>query len=97
MIVAIVDFHVKAEDQQKALDVLLSEARGVRANSENLTYRPHSNPEDPTHVGVVHEWQSETGFAAYLASDGFKRMGEVLFPLMTQPPSSRRYTAEPIA
>ncbi|MBF9034628.1 antibiotic biosynthesis monooxygenase [Rhodobacterales bacterium HKCCE2091] len=93
MFIAIVDFHVAPDARDTALDHLLSEARTVRAMPGNRCFRPHLDPASGTHVGVLHEWDDAESFAAYLASPGLAASGAVLRPMMTAPPSSRRYDA----
>jgi quinol monooxygenase YgiN len=44
-------------------------------------------------VAVIHEWADQPSFAAYLASDSFARSSEVIRPLMSEPPVSRRFQA----
>lgn len=51
-------------------------------------------PDDPERLTVLHEWDDEAAFAAYLASDMFARSGEVIRPLLTDAPVSRRFRAE---
>ena len=43
---------------------------------------------------VVTQWEDEESFAAYLGSASFARSGEVLRPLMTGTPVSRRFRAD---
>ncbi|WP_172300427.1 putative quinol monooxygenase [Pseudoruegeria sp. HB172150] len=94
MFIALVDFHVAPENRDTALSALQGEATTVRAMPGCRTFRPHCDPDSGTHVGVVHEWDSADAFGAYVASPGFADSGKLLRPMMTQPPSSRRYSAE---
>ncbi len=94
MLIAILDFDVAPADQQSALDHLLAESANVRAMPGNIAFRPYSDPLIDTRVTLVHEWQSRADFEAYLASEAFARSGEVLRPMMTNAPTSRRFTAE---
>ena len=94
MLIAIVDFHVAPDARQTALAVLVHEIPTVTARADCLTFRPYCDPQSATHVGVLHEWKTETGFAGYLGSAGFKTVGETLSPMMQGPPSSRRYRAQ---
>lgn len=94
MLIALVDFHVAPENRQTALQALMAEAPGVRAIPGCKTFRPHLDPTDDTQVSVVHEWEDAAGFETYLASPGFAAAGAILRPMMTAPPSSRRYRAE---
>jgi quinol monooxygenase YgiN len=96
MFVAIVDFYVAPESRSTALDTLLSGKDAIRAMEGKMTYRPHTDPTDDTHVGIVQEWSGEAAFNAYLASPEFGGLKETLFPLMTAPPSSRLYNAEAV-
>jgi hypothetical protein len=52
--------------------------------------------EDESAVAVVHERDDEASFAGYLGSDSFARSGEVLRPLMTGAPVSRRMQAQSV-
>jgi quinol monooxygenase YgiN len=94
MLIAIVDFEVTKDDRATALAVLLDEVSTVQAIPGCVNFRPFTDPQSQTHVGVLHEWHGDDGFAAYLASPGFAKVGEILRPMMTAPPSSRRYRAE---
>lgn len=78
------------------METLLSGKGAVKGMKGNMTYRPHVDPSDDTHVGIVQEWSDEAAFNAYLASPEFGDLKETLFPLMTAPPSSRRYHAEAV-
>jgi len=93
MLVALVDFYVDPADREVALKHLLEEASAVRAMTGCKTFRPYGDPADTSLVGIVHEWESEADFAAYLRSDGFKEIGALVRPMMTAEPSSRRYLA----
>ena len=94
MFIAIVDFRTAPTDREAALAVLEGETPAVRAMSGNRTFRPHVDPTDPALLGVLHEWDREENFAAYIASPSFVRSGQRLRPMMTDAPSSRRYRAE---
>ena len=94
MFTAIVDIRTAPADRDAALAVLLAEAPAVRAMSGNRTFRPHVDRTDPALLGVLHEWDREEDFAAYLTSLGFVRSGQRLRELMSDLPSSRRYRAE---
>ena len=60
----------------------------------NVAYRVYASRDDETPVTVIHEWDDEESFAGYLESDSFARSGEVLRPMMTGSPVSRRFRAE---
>ena len=60
----------------------------------NLAFRVYASREDETRITVVHEWDDEESFAGYLTSDAFARSGEVIRPMMTGAPVSRRFRAE---
>jgi quinol monooxygenase YgiN len=60
----------------------------------NRAFRIYASRENDTRVTVVHEWDDETSFAGYVRSDCFTRSGEVLRPLMTGSPVSRRFHAD---
>jgi quinol monooxygenase YgiN len=90
-------FTVRPETQQEALGVLLEEVPTVRAMDGCLAFIPFIDPTTTGGVGVVHEWETEADFAAYLASPTFAAAGARLLPLMTGEPDSRRFEAERIA
>jgi quinol monooxygenase YgiN len=94
MLIAIVDFEVMEQDRAAALAALLDEVSTVQAIAGCINFRPYTDPQRKTHVGVLHEWDDGDGFAAYLASPEFSNVGTILRPMMTAPPSSRRYKAE---
>jgi quinol monooxygenase YgiN len=66
----------------------------VRAMPGNVAFRIYASREDGTRITVVHEWEDQASFAAYLRSDSFARSGEVLRPIMAGAPVSRRFQAE---
>ncbi|GHJ44191.1 hypothetical protein Cs7R123_15330 [Catellatospora sp. TT07R-123] len=94
MFIAIVEFATTAADRPAALAQLDAERVRVRAMPGNIAYRVHASREDDTGIVIVHEWEDETAFAGYAASDSFARSGQVLRPMMTGAPVSRRFRAE---
>ncbi|MGI3168362.1 putative quinol monooxygenase [Pseudooceanicola sp. C21-150M6] len=94
MLIAHLTFTVAPDQRAMAVNTLLAEASTVRSMPGCLTFRPFALPEDATTIGVLHEWDSEEAFNAYLASDAFKNSGTTLRPLMTAPPVSKRFHAE---
>lgn len=90
-------FAVRPEAQQEALGVLLEEVSAVRNMEGCVAFIPFIDPTTTGGVGVLHEWETEGDFAAYLASPTFAAAGERLRPLMTGEPDSRRFDAELIA
>jgi quinol monooxygenase YgiN len=94
MFIAIVDFSVAGTDRPAALAHLDSEREQVRAMPGNVAFRVYASREDETRVTIVHEWDDAESAAGYLQSDCFARSGEVLRPMMTGSPVSRRFHAE---
>ena len=94
MLIAILDFTTAVSDRPAALAQLDGEREQVRAMPGNLAFRVYASREDETGITVVHEWDDEVSFAGYMRSDSFARSGEVLRPMMTGAPMSRRYRAE---
>jgi quinol monooxygenase YgiN len=94
MLIVIVDFAVAPRDAALAQSSLDGEASIVRALPGNLGYSVWASPHQPGAFRLMHEWTDDASFAAYRASDGFKTVGGVLFPLMTGTPSSRVFDAE---
>ncbi|WP_433603904.1 putative quinol monooxygenase [Dactylosporangium sp. CA-139114] len=94
MFIAILDFRTAAADRPAALAQLETERDQIRAMPGNLAFRVYASREDDSTVTVVHEWQDEESFKPYLASEAFIRSGEVLRPMMTGSPVSRRFHAE---
>jgi quinol monooxygenase YgiN len=97
VLIAILDFTTAATDRPAALAQLDKERDQVRAMPGNLAFRVYTSREDPTGITVVHEWDDEASFAGYLGSASFTRSGEVLRPVMTGAPVSRRFHAELLA
>jgi quinol monooxygenase YgiN len=60
----------------------------------NLAFRVYASREDDTRITIVHEWDGDASFAGYQRSNSFARSGEVLRPMMTGTPVSRRFRAE---
>lgn len=94
MFIAILDFSTAASDRPAALARLDRERDQVRAMPGNRAFRVYVSREDETQVTVIHEWEDEASFAGYLGSDSFARSGEVIRPLMSGTPVSRRFHAE---
>lgn len=89
--IAIVDFAVSAADRPLAVDHLERERPSVRAMPGCVEFRVFPSPGTDTEITVLHEWRDQAAFTGYLESEEFARSGEVLRPLMTRPPSSRRF------
>ncbi|MGN9911338.1 putative quinol monooxygenase [Phytohabitans sp. LJ34] len=94
MLIAIVDFKTAATDRPTALAQLDGERDAVRAMPGNVAFRVYASRDDETAVTIVHEWDDEASFAAYVGSDAFRRSGEAIRPLMVGAPVSRRFQAE---
>ena len=94
MFIAILDFSTAAVDRPAALAQLDRERDEVQAMPGNMAFRVYASRADETRVTVLHEWEDEASFAGYLGSDSFARSGEVLRPVMTGAPVSRRFRAE---
>ena len=94
MLVAILDLRTTASDRPTALAQLDSEREGIRHMPGNLDFRVYAARENEEAVAVIHEWEDEPSFAAYLSSDAFARSGAVLRPMLTAPPVSRRFRAD---
>ena len=59
-----------------------------------IAFRVFTDRHSDTGITVVHEWIDKESFDRYLTSAAFIRSGEILRPLMTEPPSSRRFLVE---
>jgi quinol monooxygenase YgiN len=94
VLIAIVDFTTTAADRPAALTQLGRERDEVRSMPGNLAFRVYAAQEDETSVTILHEWEDEASFHGYLKSDSFARSGEVIRPIMTGAPVSRRLRAE---
>jgi quinol monooxygenase YgiN len=92
--IAILDFSTAASDRPAALAQLDREYDEVRSMPGNLAFRVYASRQDDTRITVVHEWDDEVSFAGYLESESFARSGQVLGPIMTGTPVSRRFRAE---
>ena len=93
MLIAILDFDVAPAQRSAALDQLLTEMPLVRKMQGNIAFRPFADPLADTRITLVHEWERRSDFDAYLASPCFARSGEMLRPMMTGAPVSRRFEA----
>jgi quinol monooxygenase YgiN len=94
VLIAIVDFSTAPADRRVALAQLGAERDQVRLLPGNLAFRVYASPEDETSIAILHEWEDEESFHAYLKSDSFARSGELIRPIMTGAPVSRRLRAE---
>jgi quinol monooxygenase YgiN len=90
VLIAILDVTTAGSDRPAALAQLDGERDEVRAMPGNVAFRVYASRADETRITVVHEWDDEASFAGYLGSDSFVRSGEVLRPIMTGAPVSRR-------
>ena len=94
MFIAIVDFSTAVTDRPAALAQFDGERDRVRAMPGNLAFRVYASREDETRVTIVHEWDDQASFDGYQRSGSFARLGEVIRPIMTEAPVSRRFRAE---
>jgi quinol monooxygenase YgiN len=94
MLIAILDFSTAPTDRPAAVAQLDGERDAVRAMPGNVAFRVFPSREDGTRITVVHEWDDEASFVGYLESDSFVRSGEVLRPIITGAPVSRRFRAD---
>lgn len=96
MLIAHVHFTVAASDREEALSILLNETKSVRNMNGCVTFMPFANANNDTGLSVLHEWVSKEDFSAYASSTEFAKIGNVLRPMMTAPPVSKRFDATPI-
>jgi len=94
LFIAIVDFSTAVTDRPAALAQLDGERDRVRAMPGNIAFRVYASREDETRVTIVHEWNDQASFDGYQRSDSFARLGEVIRPITTGAPVSRRFSAE---
>ena len=94
MLIAIIKFTVAKADRDAAMTALLDETDTVCAMDGCIAFRPFADPQDPTGCGILHEWESEAAFKRYTTSAGFAAVGQILRPMMTTPPISRRFSAK---
>jgi quinol monooxygenase YgiN len=94
VLIAIVDFSTAVTDRPAALAHLDGERDRVRAMPGNLAFRVYASREDETRVTIVHEWDDLASFDGYQRSDTFARFGEMIRPIITGAPVSRRFRAE---
>ncbi|MEJ7636257.1 antibiotic biosynthesis monooxygenase [Aeromicrobium sp.] len=94
MFIAVLDLRTASTDRAAALAQLDSERNEILAMAGNLDFRVYAARDDDGAVAVIHEWVDEPSFAAYLSSEAFARSGEMIRPLMTAPPVSRRFHAD---
>jgi quinol monooxygenase YgiN len=93
MLVAFVKITVAESDRQTALSVLLAEIPIVQAMTGCLTFRVLLDPVDSETLLVLHEWEHQDNFNAYLSSPGFAKVNSILGPMFTEPAISRRFDA----
>jgi quinol monooxygenase YgiN len=94
--IAILDFSTAATDRPLAIAQLERERPVVNSMPGCVAFRVFTDRQSDTGITVVHEWVDHASFDRYLASDAFLRSGEILRPLMTEPPSSRRFRVESV-
>lgn len=89
--IAILDVAVSPTDRPAAIAHLERQRSSVRSMKGCVAFRVFASHETETDVTVLHEWQDQGAFDAYLESDAFARAGDALRPLMTGPPKSQRF------
>lgn len=94
MLITIAEFQVATKDRDAALSVLLDETPTVRALSGCQNFRAFADPNLPSQICILHEWDSIAEFGEYLNSSGFAKTGALLSPMMTEAPTSRRFNAK---
>lgn len=93
MLIAHVTFSIAEEDRFEALAILKKEIVSVCKMKGCVTFLPFISLNNKAEIGVIHEWESEEEFSAYLESESFKTIGQLLRPMMTTSPLSKRYNA----
>ena len=94
MLIAHVHFTVAPTERQRAIAALVGEVPNVRTMPGCLAFHPFLDVTDPAGIGIVHEWQDEASFEAYVTSAGFAEVGKILRPMMTAAPVSKRFDAK---
>ncbi len=94
MFLAIVDFETWDSDRAAAVAHLEERQARVRAMRGCSDFRVVVPTASGTRVTVLHEWEREADFGAYTSSEEFSGLNEMLRPLMTAAPRSRRFRAE---
>src|SRR3546814_14977529 len=89
--IAVLDFSVSASDRSMAVAHLEREGSTIRSMPGCVAFRVFPAQDTDTDVTVLHEWTDRAAFDGYLASDPFAPSGDILRPLMTAPPVSRRF------
>jgi quinol monooxygenase YgiN len=95
--IAILDFSTAAADRPAAIAQLEREQPLVTAMPGCVAFRVFADRRDQTGVTVLHEWVDQGAFDRYLESDAFARSGEILRPMISGAPSSRRFRVELVA
>jgi len=93
MLIAHVTFSILPENRALAIDALTQKVTAVRAMKGCGAFVPFLDSSNERDVGVLHEWETAEDFAAYIKSDIFMTMGEILRPIMVSPPVSKRFDA----
>lgn len=93
MFIAHVTFTIAEKDRDLAIETLTHEVESVRAMLGCIAFTPFLDATNSQNVGVLHEWDSAEHFAAYIASDSFKGLGDVLRPISLGAPVSKRFDA----
>lgn len=92
--IALLDLTTSSADRPDALAQLDRERPVVEVMSGCIGFRAFPNRDDDVGVTVIHEWVDRASFDAYLGSDAFARSGQILRPLLTAAPTSRRFVVE---
>jgi quinol monooxygenase YgiN len=92
--VAILDLSIAATDRHAAIAQLESEQPVVSAMPGCVGFRVFASRQSDGGITVLHEWTDAPSFEDYLVSDAFARSSELLRPMMTSAPVSRRFNVE---
>lgn len=94
MFIAILDLRTAEADRPAVQGRLEAEQPSIQSMPGCVDMRVFPSPRHGTELTVLHEWEDEASFQIYLTSESFQRSGELIRPLLSEPPISRRFTAE---
>ena len=94
MIVIRVAVKVKPEAKANFVRQIKQEMGEVKKQFPGCErYTLYTDVTDDNKLMLYEEWQSQASFEAYKESDYFKQNGELLFPMMAEPPDSAYFNA----
>lgn len=95
MLVIRVGIKIKPEEKDAFLAHMKRETVGVRKKFDGCQkYAVYADVAHENRFLLYEEWESQQNFDDYKNSADFKQSGQILFPMMAEPPDSAYFEAQ---